>query len=394
MNSELVTFKRALNMALPSGQSAFLWGARQTGKSTYLQTQYPNSLYYDLLKTDNFLRFTKQPYLLREEILAMDKKKFQDPIIIDEVQKIPPLLNEIHWLIENTSAYFILCGSSARKLRHGAANLLGGRAWRYVFFPLVYQEIPDFDLLRALQHGLIPRHYLLSNPQKALHAYVNDYLTQEIQNEGLTRNLPAFSRFFDALGFSIGEQINYSHFARDCGVDAKTIRSYFEILVDTLVGYFVLPYRKKQSRDIITKAPKFYFFDVGIANQLTKRKITDLSGEHAGQAFENYILMELIAYSHFHDKDYSIHYWRTKSGLEVDFILNNAEIAIEVKISRQVDKRDMKGLIAFCEEHTPKKALIVSQDKAPRRIDLSNGQAIFILPWATFLKQLWAGDIL
>ena len=346
-------------------------------------------MFIDFLQSNILLEFIKQPSLLRERILSLPKASLKYPIILDEIQKVPVLLNEVHWLIENTAAQFILCGSSARKLRRNGANLLGGRAWRYHFYPLVSAEIPKFNLLHAFNSGLVPSHYLSTQPEKSLQAYVEDYLTQEIKEEGLVRSLPSFALFLDSMGFSNGELIKYTNIARDCGVDSKTVQNYFQILVDTLLGYYVLPFKKKIGRDIITQTPKFYLFDVGVANYLSKKSIQILKGHEAGKSFEHFIFMELIAYKGLYEKRFDITYWRTKNGLEVDFILGNAEIAIEVKISKLVERSDLKGLIAFCEEHAPKKAIVVSQDTQPRKIRVDDTIYIDILPWQVFLKRLW-----
>lgn len=384
---------RILTLDLPHRQSAFLWGARKTGKSSYLKRHFAAARYYDLLDTHQYLRLMKAPYLLREEILASDESVLKYPIIIDEVQKVPDLLNEVHWLIENTEVQFILCGSSARRLKTQSTNLLGGRAWIYHFYPLLYSEIPDFNLLRALQHGLIPNHYLSDSQQIDNHfqAYVDAYLTDEIRNEGLVRNLPGFARFLDAAGLSNGEMINANNIARDCGVDRMTVQAYYQILVDTMLGYFVYPFRKKIKRDIIVSTPKFYLFDAGIANYLAQQKVSALQSMVAGKSFEHYILMELIAYRSIKRKRFDIYYWRTKTGLEVDFILGDATMAIEVKISKQVHKADLKGLVAFCEEHTKTRAIVVSQDANPRK--LTDPISIDILPWQVFLDQLWSGGL-
>ncbi len=393
MSSGLV-YKRLLKMALPKGQSAFLWGARKTGKSTYLHSHYPKSLYYDLLKSDIYLKFAKAPHLLREEILALNKADLNYPIIIDEVQKVPQLLDEIHWLIENANAQFILCGSSARKLKSQGINMLGGRVWGYTFYPLVYSEISDFDLLRALNTGLVPTHYLSENPRRALKAYVQDYLTQEIKAEGLTRNLPAFARFLDSLVFSNGMLVNYSNIARECAIDAKTVKEYYQILIDTLVGYFVEPYTKKKGRDVISATPKFYLFDVGVASFLAKQTISALKGSEAGNAFEHFILMELMGYRGLNDLDFDINFWRTKTKLEVDFILDGGRIAIEVKIDDNVKKQDLRALVAFCDEHKPEQAYVVSRDARPRKMTTVAGREILILPWEIFLKKLWNKEII
>lgn len=381
--------QRKLNLRLPKGRSAFLWGARKTGKTTYLKEKFPNSLVYDFLKTDLFVELSKNPSLFREQLLAKEPRSLQKPILLDEVQKVPQILDEVHWLIENKGLQFILCGSSARKLKRGHANLLGGRAWRYEMFPLVSAEIERVDLLRALNHGLIPSHYLQEGHRKSLKAYVQDYLKEEVFAEGLTRNIPAFSRFFDAMGYSHGMLTNYSNIARDCGVDAKTVREYYQILVDTLLGTMVEPFKKRQHRQVIGKASKFYLFDVGVAGVLTQRHLEEERGEAFGKAFEHFLLMELIAYRSYTESDFSIHFWRTKSGLEVDFILGAGEVALEVKGTSRVNSSDLRPLKAFVEEHRPAKALVVCNEKAARVTD-----KIRILPWRDFLSDLWEGKIM
>ena len=325
----------------------------------------------------------------------MSNHQLSHPIIIDEIQKIPELLNEVHWLIENTKSQFILCGSSARKLKTSSTNLLGGRAWVYHFYPLVFSEIPDFNLLKALQHGLIPKHYQASpaHIQNNLQAYIETYLTDEIRNEGLVRNLAGFARFLDVVGLCNGEMINANNIARDCGIDRTTVQGYYQILVDTLLGYYLYPFRKKIKRDIITATPKFYLFDVGIANYLSKQQISALKGAAAGKSFEHYILMELTAYIGLYKKRTDITYWRTKTGLEVDFVLGDAEMAIEIKISNQVHKQDLNGLIGFCEEHPNAQAIVISQDERARMLTVNDELVISILPWKIFLKRLWDGEI-
>lgn len=389
-------YKRECHFDLPKKQSAFLWGARQTGKSYFLRHYFTHSMYYDLLNTHEVIRLTRSPYLLREEILALDKKAQLHPIIIDEIQKVPELLNEVHWLIENANIQFILCGSSARKLKTSSTNLLGGRAWVYHFYPLVFPEIPDFDLLKALQHGLIPNHYQADSAyiQDYLQAYIDVYLTDEIRNEGLVRNLAGFARFLDVAGLCNGEMININNVARDCGIDRTTVQGYFQILVDTLLGYKLDPYSKKIKRDLIQSTPKFYFFDVAVANYLSQQHISALKGAAAGKSFEHYIFMELTAYVGLHRKRMKITYWRTKTGLEVDFILGDAKIAIEVKISEQVHQEDLKGLIAFCEEHPHAQAIVISQDKRARVLQVNDNLKISILPWNVFLQKMWHGDLL
>ncbi|MBL7225093.1 MAG: ATP-binding protein [Desulfobacteraceae bacterium] len=381
--------ERILNIDLPPSQTAFLWGPRKTGKSTYLKTAFPHSLVYDFLRTDLFIEFSKNPSLLREQLLAEDRNALNHPVILDEVQKVPQILDEVHWLIENRGLRFILCGSSARKLKRGKANLLGGRAWRYEMFPFVTAELGSVDLLRILNHGMIPSHYLQEGYKKALKAYAQDYLKEEVFDEGMTRNIPAFSRFFDAMGYSHGELTNYSNIARECGVDSKTVKEYYQILVDTLLGTMVEPFKRRQDRQVISRAAKFYLFDVGVAGAITKRRLEAEKGELFGKAFEHFILMEISAFNSYKELDYDINFWRTKSGLEVDFVLGRGEVAIEVKGSSLIDKRDLRPLRAFIEEYSPKKALVVCNERAER----IHGQ-IRIMPYKKFLQDLWEGNII
>jgi predicted AAA+ superfamily ATPase len=380
---------RLLKITLPKGQSAFLWGPRKTGKTTFLRAAFPDSLSYDLLQTDLFFEFVKRPSLLREQLLAATPKQLKEPVIIDEVQKVPQLLDEIHWLIENKGLRFLLCGSSARKLKRGKANLLGGRAWRYEMHPLVSAEVADMDLLRALNRGMIPMHYMQEEYRKSLQAYVRDYLKEEVFDEGLTRNIPAFSRFFDAMGYSHGELTNYANIARDCGIDAKTVKEYYQILVDTLLGTMLEPYKKRQDRNVIIRAGKFYLFDVGVAGAITHRQIPQEKGEQFGRALEHFILMEILAHRVYRELDYDVNFWRTKSGLEVDFILGRGEVAIEVKGTSRIDTADMRPLKTFLREYRPASAIVVCNERAPRV-----HEGIRILPWRVFLKMLWNGEVI
>jgi predicted AAA+ superfamily ATPase len=384
----LVGIERALKIALPSRQSAFLWGPRKTGKSTYLRSAFPESLTFDLLQTDLLLELTRRPALLRERLLAAPTAKLRLPVILDEVQKVPQLLDEVHWLIENRGLRFILCGSSARKLKRGGVNLLGGRAWRYEMHPLTSVEVADLDLLQALNRGLVPAHYLDREYGRSLRAYVVDYLKEEVFDEGLTRNVAAFSRFFEAMGYSHGDLTNYSNIARDCGVDSKTVKEYYQILVDTLLGTFVLPWKKRQERQVIGKAAKFYLFDVGVAGALTGRRIREERGEAFGRALEHLVLMEVLAHRSYRELDYGIHFWRTKSGLEVDFVLGDGEVAVEVKGASRVDPSDFRSLRAFTEDIRPRRALLVCNEPAPRVVD-----GVEVVPWREFLARLWTGDV-
>jgi uncharacterized protein len=383
--------KRVIDISLPKNQSTFLWGPRQSGKSTLLHEKYKDSLYYDFLKTDLYFEIMKNPSILRERILAKESKLLKKPIILDEVQKVPAIFDEVHWMIENKNLSFILCGSSARKIIRGQSNLLGGRAWSMELFPFVTPELKNFNLLKALNQGLLPPHYLQTKKhyKLSLKAYVHDYLKQEIIAEGLTRNIPAFTRFLDSFSYSHAEITNYTNIARDCGIDSKTVKEYYQILVDTLLAIRIDPYRKTQNRQVITKSPKYYLFDVGIANYLTNRIITIEKGIDFGKAFEHFILMEIRAYNSYKRIDFNINYWKTKTGLEVDFILGNGEVAIEVKGSKKIASTSLKGIKTFFNEHKPKRSIIVCNE-----IEKRISEDIEIIPWKEFLSDLWAGKII
>lgn len=387
----MVNIPRKLSLRLPKGKSAFLWGARKCGKSTYLKNAYPRSLRFDFLRTDLFFEMAKRPALLRERILA-EASASGGPIVLDEVQKVPQLLDEVHALIEDKGFNFILCGSSARKLKAGHANLLGGRAWRYHLHPLCWGELHaagrDPQLLPMLNRGLIPSHFLETEYKRSLQAYVFDYLKEEIMAEGLARNVPAFSRFLDAVAFSHGEIINHANIARDSGVDSKTVREYFSILEDTLLGHSVEPYAKTRGRDVILKAPKFYLFDVGVAGILMKRTLETERGAEFGKAFEHLLFMEMAAYRTYSGADFPIRYWRTKTGTEVDFVLGEGEVAIEAKSASRIGGEDLRGLEAFRSETKVKAAILVCNEREPRKAG-----SIDILPWRVFFERLWAGKI-
>lgn len=380
---------RLLDLSLPARQSAFIWGPRKTGKTTLLREQYPHSLTVDLLKTDEYLELSRRPSLLRERIDAVPESVRRLPIIVDEVQKVPQLLDEIHWLIENRGLRFLMSGSSARKVRRGQANLLGGRAWRLELFPFVTAELEKLDLLRILNRGLLPAHYLQSQYRRSLKAYVHDYLKEEVFDEGLTRNVPAFSRFFESMGYGHGEMVNFANVARDSGVDSKTVREYYQILVDTLLGTWVPPFRRRQERNVILKASKFYMFDVGVAGAITGRRIESARGPEFGRALEHFVLMELRAHASYRELDHPIEFWRTKSGQEVDLVLGRGEVAIEVKGTSRVDPRDLRSLKAFVERYAPHKAIVVCNERRARERD-----GIQILPIGRFLQDLWSGAII
>lgn len=387
-------YDRMLEIALPKGQAAFLWGPRQIGKSTLLQVRFPDSLWLDMLDSELFLMLNRRPGAIRELIAAAPAHQLRKPIIIDEVQKIPLLLDEVHWLIENRKLSFLLCGSSARKLRRGRANLLGGRAWRFEMFPLVTAEVPDFDLLRALTHGLMPAHYQSARPNRSLHAFVRDYLSEEIAAEAHARNLAAFAKFLDLVGIMNGELVNYAKIASDVGVDAKSVRSYFSILEDTLLGSFLDPLSSKEgSRKQLTATPKFYLFDPGVARTLRRTTIQAVAGTEAGHLFETFLLNELRAYLSYHESRAPLNFYRTRDGAEVDFIIDKGAIAIEAKISDRIRAADLRSMSSFLGEYPRAQAIIVTQEPRKRVIQVE-GKRIEIYPWRSFCEELWAGKII
>jgi uncharacterized protein len=368
-----------------ASESLFLWGARQTGKSTLLKELFPDSLWFDLLLSDVFERLHKNPSQLREIVIATQPGK---PVVIDEIQKIPALLNEVHWLIENQNTRFILSGSSPRRIIRTETNLLGGRALRYELHPLISEEIPDFDLIRALNNGLLPRHYLSDNPKQMISAYIGNYLKDEIMAEARIRNVANFSRFLEAAAFSNGEIVNYTNIASECGVSAPTVREYFQILEDTLTGRFLPSFQKKPKRRVIL-APKFYFFDVGIANYLLKRGKIEMGSEAFGHTFEHFIYQEIYAHSNYSCLNYPIHYWRTASQTEIDLVLGDHEVAVEIKSTQNATPRHINGLKSFAEEYLVKKLLLITNDPFPRQMG-----PVLVLPWQIFLQKLWAGEII
>lgn len=373
----------------PPDYSFFLWGPRQIGKSSLLRARYPEAHYRDLLMTDLYLRYLQRPGLLREEMESAQPGAF---VILDEIQKVPALLDEVHWLIENRGIHFGLCGSSARKVRRGHANLLGGRAVRYEMFGLVSVEIGEqFDLTRALNQGNLPKHYLgeATHVKRLLRAYVQDYLTQEIAAEGLVRNLPAFADFLRAAALSDAEVVNFTNIARDCGVSAPSVREYFQILVDTLLGRYLQPYTRRAKRRCV-QAPKFYFSSVGVVNILARRGQLQPGGELFGKALENWVFHELTAWQHYTENFSELSYWRLSSGQEVDFVVGDAQIALEIKAAARVDHHDLKGLREFQREYPAvQRRFLVSLDPLARRTE----DGVELLPVGEFLARLWKGEI-
>ena len=366
-------------------EAMFIFGGRQTGKSTLLKERFPKAVYIDLLKSDVRNRFKQHPEEFRESLLRYPPETL---VIVDEIQKVPDLLDEVHWLMVEKGLWFILSGSSARKIKKSGANNLGGRAIPETLFPLVSAEIPDFDLERAVQNGMIPRHYMVANARNRMRAYIDLYLKEEIIEEALVQNVDEFVRFMEVAAIMDGEILNYENVASDCEVSANTVKAYYKILVDTLLGFEVPAYRKVIKRKLY-KSPRFYYFDVGIANHLTKRYHLAPKTPEYGHAFEHLIMQEIVAYLGYTNSDEELTYWHTYENLEVDAVIGDARVAIEIKSKEHIDHDDKKGVTEFAKEHPDTKQIIVSKDRISRR---SGDVDLYYV--TDFFKALWAGEII
>ena len=366
-------------------EAMFLFGARQTGKSTLLKERFPKAIYIDLLKSDVRNRFKQHPEEFRESLLRYPPETL---VIVDEIQKVPDLLDEVHWLMVEKGLWFILSGSSARKIKKSGANNLGGRAIPETLFPLVSAEIPDFDIERAVQNGMIPRHYMVANARNRMRAYIDLYVKEEIIEEALVQNVDEFIRFMEVAAIMDGEILNYENVASDCGVSANTVKAYYKILVDTLLGFEVPAYRKVIKRKLY-KSPRFYYFDIGIANHLTKRYQLAPKTPEYGHAFEHLIIQEIVAYLAYTNSDEELTYWHTYDNIEVDAIIGDARVAIEIKSTDHVGHGDKKGIMEFAKEHPNAKQILVSRDRISRR---SGNVDLYYV--TDFFKALWAGEII
>lgn len=366
---------------LVNQKSFFLFGPRATGKTSIIQHQLKDAHIINLLRSEIFIRLSASPWELETIIDALPSHTV---IVIDEIQKIPLLLDEVHRLIEEKHIKFLLTGSSARKLKHNHVNLLAGRAWEAHLFPLIRQEIPDFDLDRYLNYGGLPTVYLSRYPKEELIAYVNTYLKEEIQAEAIVRKIHSFSKFLQTSALTSGQMLNYHSLSNDVGIPTSTIREYYQILQDTLVGFLLPAFTKTIKRKAISTA-KFYFFDIGVRNQLAGIQTIDKNSNLYGEAFEHFMAMELRAYIHYHRKHLPLSYWASERGKEVDFIIGD-QIAIEIKTTHTVHDKHLKGLKMFAEENICTEYFLISFDKINRRVD-----NIHIMYWEDFLDQLWSG---
>jgi predicted AAA+ superfamily ATPase len=360
-------------------KSHFLFGPRQTGKTSLIHHTLKGVKVYDLLDTSIYLALSQNPSRIGQELTAKDRI-----VVIDEIQRLPILLNEVHRLIEAHPIRFLLTGSSARKLRRGGVNLLGGRARTKNLHPFTYKELGDkFDLVRAMERGLLPSIYFSDDPRADLQAYAGSYLQEEIIAEGATRNLPAFSRFLKVAALCNGQIVNFTNVSNDAQVARTTVYEYFDILKDTLILYELPSWRKSKKRKPLASS-KYYFFDVGVVSVLQGRKFRPGTPEF-GEAFETYLMHELISYSDYVSGE-TLSYWRSTSGFEVDFIIGD-HTAVEVKAKENLSASDLKPLRALSEEKKLKRYLCVSLEPRRRRFE-----EVMVLPYRDFLEALWNGE--
>ncbi len=373
-------------LALPE-ETFFLWGPRQSGKTTLIKSRFPDAYRIDLLKSKNRVRYQLEPGRLWDEVNALPANT---RVVIDEIQKVPALLDEVQSLIQEKGIIFALCGSSARQIRRSHANLLGGRALKRELLGFSAGELGDrFSLERMLNHGYLPPYYLHGEPADLLEGYVDLYLKEEILDEGVSRNLPLFASFLRTAAIGDTEIVNFSNVARECGVAASTVRGYYEILVDTLVGDFLPAYTRRAKRRVV-HAPKFYFHDVGVVNHLVRRSKVQPGGESFGKAFENWIFHELSVYKRSRARSLPLSYWRLSNGAEVDFVLGDAEIALEAKGKDRLQAGDLKNLRQFKQDYpTVKQCIVVCLEPQKRLTD----DGILILPYREFVADLWNGGL-
>jgi predicted AAA+ superfamily ATPase len=372
--------ERILNLpSLLDKKSHFLFGPRQTGKTFLIQNTLKEARVYDLLDTSIFLALSQNPGRIAQELTPQDRL-----IVIDEIQRLPELLNEVHRLIEGRRIRFLMTGSSARKLRRGGINLLGGRARTVHLHPLTRRELGKrFALTRALQTGLLPSIYFSDDPAADLAAYTGLYLQQEVVAEGAIRNIPAFSRFLRIASLYNGTIVNFTKVSNDAQVARTTVYEYFEILKDTLILHELPAWRKSKKRKPLASS-KYYFFDVGIVATLQGRVFRPGTPEY-GEGFETYLFHELMCYRDYIRQE-PLSYWRSSSGFEVDFIIGD-HTAVEVKAKENISPHDIKALQAIAEEKILKRYLCVSLEPRMRRIGV-----VTILPYKEFLDNLWNGD--
>ena len=363
-------------------ESSFLFGPRGTGKSTWLGSVLPDAVTYDLLDASLALRLARDPSLLGREVAAIERSRW---IVIDEIQKVPALLDEVHRLIEKERRRFVLSGSSARKLKRGAANLLAGRAVRLDMFPLVSNEIGEAPALDRLQFGMLPKALAAAKPKRFLDAYVTTYITEEVQAEALTRNIGGFARFLEVAGIYNAQIANTSNIARDAEVPRQTVQGYFEILVDTLLGFWLHAWKLKRATKLVSH-PKFYFFDAGVARALSSRLAYPPSSEELGPIFETYLLHEIRAFLSYSELDYPLFFFRTHDDVEVDVLFESSRgmIAIELKATANWRGEYQKGFRRIRSELDD--VTCIGVYTGARKL-VHDGVTVY--PYGEFLERMW-----
>ncbi len=381
-------FTRQLNKIKTS---SFLLGPRGTGKSTWIKDNYrDDTVVYDLLDTSELIRLSRDPSLLYRETAHLPAGSW---VVVDEIQKVPALLNEVHRIIEEKKVKFILSGSSARKLRESGVNLLAGRALTYNMFPLVSQEVGfELDLEKQISHGMLPVSYLSKNPKKYLQAYSETYLKEEIREEALTRNFGSFARFLEVAARQNGQLTNTTAIARDAGVARQTVQGYFDILIDTLIGFWLEPWKLKRTTKQVSHS-KFYFFDSGVVRALSGRLPYPATPEESGPLFECFILNEIRAYLHYTELDYPLYFWRSQGGVEVDVLLETSRgfVAIEFKYGSRWDKRFNRGMHRLSDEFGENSINCYGVFMGARQLTIDT---VTVYPALDFLKCLWGGEII
>ena len=376
-------------ISLPSKSSFFLFGSRQTGKTTLIHSRYQKNIWtIDLLLSDIFFAYSKNPSRFRQEAVEKIENEGIKTIFIDEVQRVPALLNEVQYLMQKYSCRFILTGSSARKIKRGGANLLAGRAVERKLFPLTFHELKDrFKLEEVLHFGSLPAVIGRSSSEKMdiLSTYAHTYLREEIQSEGIARNIGGFSSFLDMAASQSGEIVSFSAIARECHLPVRTIQSYYEILEDTLIGFRLQPYRKSLRRRLVAH-PKFYFFDLGVVNAINKRLTGEMDRQSFGRLFEQWVVLETYRLIEYQKSEASIYYWRTNHGAEVDLIIEkHGEIvgAFEIKSTPNIEGSHLSGLRSFREENPKVPCHVISTVENAFEID-----KVKILPWQKYLSAI------
>lgn len=374
-------FKRLLNIPLKTRKSFFLFGPRGVGKTTWLKQNLPDALFLNLLKSDAYNRLAANPGFIRQMI----PPNYNGWIIIDEIQRIPELLNEVHDLIESEKHIFILTGSSARKLREKGVNLLAGRALTYYMHPVTtIEQEGEFNITKSLYLGNLPARFSEHDPQKYLKDYVQAYIREEVLQEGLTRNIGHFTRFLETASFSQASIVNTSEIARETGIERSLAENYFSIVEDLLIGTRLPVFTRKAKRKMISHQ-KYYYFDSGVFRAIRPKGPLDSDSEMNGPAMETLVFQELRAINDYMECDYQIYFWRTKNGLEVDFILYGPKglIAVEVKSSPHVHPKNLRGLKEFKKDYPVAKCFLFYGGDTPLYFD-----DIHVLPIAQALKNL------